>query len=144
MWFCKIIRACDVLSPPTKFFLVHHKEVCIGGVDYLKFKNDAIHCKTIIFDKSQIHAAPNFSLINSSISSYVTITCYTLLQQGVKERIALGDVGRLSFLIMTLNDFSVLRYDVLSSFRLYNIQFKKVKILWESGAKGRIWGLGAG
>ena len=32
----------------------------IAGVDYLKVKNDIIHCKTIISDRSLIHAAPNF------------------------------------------------------------------------------------
>ena len=55
----------------------------------------------------------------------------------MKERLAYG--GVFSFLIVILNDFSVLIYDVLSSFRLYNIQFKKVKILWGPGAEGRIW-----
>ena len=54
----------------------------------------------------------------------------------MKERLAYG--GVFSFLIVILNDFSVLIYDVLSSFRLYNIQFKKVKILWGPGAEGRI------
>ena len=52
----------------------------------------------------------------------------------MKERIAEGGLGILSFLIVILNDFSVLIYDVLSSFRLYNIQFKTVKILWGPGA----------
>ena len=36
----------------------------IAGVDYLKFKNDVIHCKTIISDRSLIHAAPNFLLLS--------------------------------------------------------------------------------
>ena len=55
----------------------------------------------------------------------------------MKERIALGGVGIFSFLIVILNDYYVLHYDVLSSFRLYNIQFRKVKTLWEPGAGGR-------
>ena len=53
----------------------------------------------------------------------------------MKERLAYG--GVFSFLIVILNDFSVLIYDVLSSFRLYNIYFKKVEILWGPGAEGR-------
>ena len=36
----------------------------IAGVDYLKVKNDVIHCKTIISDRSLIHAAPNFLLLS--------------------------------------------------------------------------------
>ena len=38
----------------------------------------------------------------------------------------------------------ILIYDVLSSYRLYNVQFKEVKILWGLGARDWIWGLGAG
>ena len=56
----------------------------IAGVNYLKVKNDVVHCKTIICDRSQIHAAPNFSLLSSWISSYVTITCCTLLHQATR------------------------------------------------------------
>ena len=57
----------------------------------------------------------------------------------MKERLAYG--GVFSFLIVILNDFSVLIYDVLSSFRLYNIQFKKVKILWGPRAGYEDWGM---
>ena len=53
----------------------------------------------------------------------------------MKERLAYG--GIFSFLIVILNDFSVLIYDVLSSFRLYNIYFKKVEILWGPEAESR-------
>ena len=58
----------------------------------------------------------------------------------MKEIIALGGEGIFSFLIVIFNDFYELHYDVLSSFRLYNIQFKKVKILWGRGlgAEGRV------
>ena len=34
----------------------------------------------------------------------------------------------------------ILIYGVLSSFRLYYIQFKELKILWGPGAEGGIWG----
>ena len=34
-------------------------------VNYLKVKNDVTHWKTIISDKSQIHASPNFLLLSS-------------------------------------------------------------------------------
>ena len=58
----------------------------------------------------------------------------------VNERIALGSVGILSFLIMIFNNFLcntmlILIYDVLSLFRIYYIHFKKVKILWKLGAE---------
>ena len=38
----------------------------------------------------------------------------------------------------------VLISNVPSSFRLYYIQFKEFKILWEPGARGRILGPGVG
>ena len=57
----------------------------IAGVDYLKVRNDVINCKTIISDRSQIHAAPNFSLLSSCIAEYVTIICYTLLHQATRD-----------------------------------------------------------
>ena len=41
----------------------------IAGAHYLKVKNDFTHWKTIIPDKSQIHAAPNFLLLSSYIAS---------------------------------------------------------------------------
>ena len=35
------------------FSLTSQKGDSIGGVDYLKMKNDVIHCKTIIFDRGR-------------------------------------------------------------------------------------------
>ena len=67
------------------FSLISQKGDCIAGVDYLKVKNYVVHCKTIIFDRSQIHAAPNFALLSSWIASYVTLTCYTLLHQATRN-----------------------------------------------------------
>ena len=121
------------------FSLSSQKGDSIAGVNYLKVKNDVVHCKTIICDRSQIHAAPNFLLLSSRISSYVTITCCTLLHQATRGE------GNNSFrkcrnIFVSdrdLNDFFVLHYDVLSSFMLYNIQFEKVKIFWGLGAGGR-------
>ena len=66
------------------------------------------------------------------------------MPQGLKERITLGSVEIFSFLDMILNNCSVfyttliLIYGVLSSFSLYYIQFKEVKILWGPGAVGRV------
>ena len=42
--FCKIIRACDVLSPSMKLSSLHYKK-CYGtaGVDYIKLKNDVTY-----------------------------------------------------------------------------------------------------
>ena len=48
-------------------------------------RNDVIHCKTIISDRSQIHAALSFSLLSSWIASYIAITCYTSLHQAKKD-----------------------------------------------------------
>ena len=103
------MQQCLVTS--NEFFsLTSQKGDSVAGVDYLKVKNDVIHCKTMIVSgRSQIHAAPNFSLLSSRIASYVTITCYTSLHQATRgERIALGGVGTFSFLIVILNNFSVL------------------------------------
>ena len=61
--------------------LALQKDDSITGADYLKVKKDAIHCKTIISERSQIHAVPNFLLLSSRIANYVTINCYTLLHQ---------------------------------------------------------------
>ena len=48
------------------FFFLHHKKGGgIASVNYLKVKNDVTYWKTIIPDKNQIHAAPNFLLLNS-------------------------------------------------------------------------------
>ena len=112
----------------------------IAGVDYVKVKNDVIYCKTIIFDRSQIHAASNFSLLSSRIASYVTINCYTLLHQATRGE------GKNSFrcrnIFVSARDpqrcFCITVIDdVLSSFKIYNIQFKKVKIFWWMGAEGQ-------
>ena len=67
------------------FSLTSQKGDSVAGVDHLKVRNDVIHCKTIIAVRSQIHAAPNFSLLSSWIASYVTITCYTLLHQATRD-----------------------------------------------------------
>ena len=67
------------------FSLTSQKGDSVAGVDYLKVRNDVIHCKTIISDRSQIHAAPNFLLLSSWIAKFVTITSYTLLHQATRD-----------------------------------------------------------
>ena len=47
------------------FFVSLQKGGDTACVNYLKVKNDKIHWKTIISDKSQIHPTPNFSLLSS-------------------------------------------------------------------------------
>ena len=47
------------------FFLSSQKGGGIAGVNYLKVKNDVTRWKTIIPDKSQIHAASNVLLLSS-------------------------------------------------------------------------------
>ena len=73
---------------------------------------------------------------------YIAITCYALLYQATKvegknsfrERrdilLSERDPQRFFLYYTTI----ILIYDVLSSFRLYDIQFKEVKILWGLGA----------
>ena len=59
----------------------------IAGEDYLNVKNDVIHCKTIISDRSQIHAALKFLPLSNWIASCVTIIYCALLRR------AAGDGG---------------------------------------------------
>ena len=68
----------------------------------------------------------------------LTRTKYTLLQPCDSLR----EHRDILFLIVILNDFLycttlTLIFDVLSSLRLFYIQFKEVKVLWESGAGAR-------
>ena len=68
----------------------------------------------------------------------LTRTKYTLLQPCDSLR----EHRDILFLIVILNDFLycttlTLIFDVLSSFRLFYIQFKEVKVLWGSGAGDR-------
>ena len=49
------------------FFFSLQKGGGTACVNYLKVKNDVTHWKTIISDKSQIHAAPNFLLLSTQI-----------------------------------------------------------------------------
>ena len=72
------------------FSFTSQKGDSIAGADYLKLKNDVIHCNTIISDKSQIHAAPNFLLLSSWIASHSQkpATHYYTRLKGVKKRIA--------------------------------------------------------
>ena len=74
---------CLVISNKI-FSLPSQKGDNITGADYLNVNKDVIHCKTIISDRNQIHAAPNFMLLSSKIASYVTINCYTLLHQATR------------------------------------------------------------
>ena len=68
IWFCKIIRAYPCLVTSNKIFsLTSQKGDIIAGVDYLKVRNEVVHCKTIISDRNQIHAAQSFSLLSSWI-----------------------------------------------------------------------------
>ena len=47
------------------FFISSQKGGSIACVNYLKVKNDVTQWKTIISEKSQNHAAPNFLLLSS-------------------------------------------------------------------------------
>ena len=47
------------------FFISSQKGDSIACVNYLKVKKDVTRWKTIISEKSQIHAAPNFLLLSS-------------------------------------------------------------------------------
>ena len=47
------------------FFLTSQKGGGIASVNYLKVKNDVTYWNTIIPDRNQIHAAPNFLLLSS-------------------------------------------------------------------------------
>ena len=47
------------------FLVSSQKGGGIASANYLKVKNDIAHWKTIISDKSQIHAISNFLLISS-------------------------------------------------------------------------------
>ena len=47
----------------------------IASVNDLKLKNDATYWKTVIPDKNQIHADPNFLILNS----YIASLCYNNL-----------------------------------------------------------------
>ena len=51
------------------FFLTSLVDGGIVGVNYLKVKNDVTYWKTIIPDRSQIHAATNVLLLSSYIAS---------------------------------------------------------------------------
>ena len=75
---------CLVISNKI-FSLTSQKGDSITGVHYLKVNKDVIHCKTIISDRNQIHAAPNFLVLSSRIASYVTINCYTLQRQATRS-----------------------------------------------------------
>ena len=72
---------------------------------------------------------------------YVAITCYTLLDQARRGERKNSLRERTTFLCCTT---LTLIYDVLSSFRLYYIQFTEIKILWGPGAQNRMWGPGSG
>ena len=47
------------------FFLTSQKGGGIGSVNYLKVKKDVTYWKTIIPDRNQIRAAPNFLFLSS-------------------------------------------------------------------------------
>ena len=67
-------------------------------------------------------------------------THYCTRLQGVKEK----SFWSWSTTIFHYYNNLILIYDVPSSYRLYYVQFKEVKILWGLGAWDRIWGPGAG
>ena len=46
-------------------FFTSQKGDGLAGVHYLKVKDDVTNWKTIIPDRSQIHATPNFSLLST-------------------------------------------------------------------------------
>ena len=47
------------------FFLTSQNGGDIASVNYLKVKNDVTYWNTIIPDRNQIHAPPNFLLLSS-------------------------------------------------------------------------------
>ena len=100
------------------FSLTLQKGDSITGVGYSKMKKGCHPGKTIISEKSQIHAAPNFLLLSSRIASYVAINCYTLVHQATRgernnsfrrcRNIFVSGAGIFSSLVVIFNDFSVL------------------------------------
>ena len=91
------------------FFFSLEKGDGIACVNYLKVKNDVTHWKVIISDKSQIHVTPNFLLLSSQIV-ILPATYYCNRLQEAKERISYRSVEIFSFLLVILNDFSLLYY----------------------------------
>ena len=67
------------------------------------------------------------------------MTCYTLLHQVTRAegKNSLWE-RRDIFVFVILNGFSFFLNYVLSSFRLYYIQFKEVTFLWGPGAEDRM------
>ena len=47
------------------FFLKSQKDDGIASLNYLKMKNEVTYWTTIIPDRNQIHAAPNFLLLSN-------------------------------------------------------------------------------
>ena len=62
--FVIIVTKCDVLSHEN-FFLTSQKGGGIASVNYLKVENDVTYWYTIVPDRNQIHAAPNFLILSN-------------------------------------------------------------------------------
>ena len=62
--FVIIVTEYDVSSNEI-FFLTSQKGGGIASVNYLKVKNDVSYWNTIVPDRNQIHAAPNFLFLSS-------------------------------------------------------------------------------
>ena len=59
------IIVTEYVSSNEIFFLTSQKGGGIAGANYLKVKNDVTHWITIVSDRNQIHAAPNFLFLSS-------------------------------------------------------------------------------
>ena len=62
--FAIIVNEHDVSSNEI-FFLTSQKGGGIASANYLKVKNDVTYWITIVSDRNQIHAAPNFLFLSS-------------------------------------------------------------------------------
>ena len=60
-----VIIVTEYVSSNEIFFLTSQKGGGIAGANYLKVKNDVTHWITIVSDRNQIHAAPNFLFLSS-------------------------------------------------------------------------------
>ena len=112
------------------FSLTSQKGDSIAYVDYLKLKNDVIHCNTIISDKTQNHAASNFLLLSCWIASYVTITCYTLLHQTTRGEGKNSLRGRRDIFVSDRDPQGIFCLNP-SSYIIFSL--RKLKLYWGRG-----------
>ena len=94
----------------------------------------------------------NTSFCTRDHKTHWTISCYTLLHQATRDE-GKNSLRKRRNILVSDRDFAtifcyynnlILIYDALSTYRLYYVQFKEVKILWGSGAGYEGQGPGAG